>query len=101
ATGHKRNAPTDLGAGRVHGLDEETYVLRVLALAVVDVTADSSGTVWSLIGRPVDREVLLLAVHQRSRRGLRRRSHEDAEMDLLPPPRLNKPPKRGYLPPTR
>src|SRR5262249_657150 len=71
-SGHKRDALTDHGAGRVQGLckDTQVQVQCVFAVPAVDVTSDSSGTVLLLIHCPFDGEVLLPTGHQRrSRRG--------------------------------
>src|SRR5713226_3878327 len=64
AAGHKRDALTDHGAGRVQGLCEDTEVLCVLAVPVINVTSDSSGTVLPLTSSPFEGEVVLPAVHQ-------------------------------------
>src|SRR5262245_28646158 len=66
AAEHNRDTLTDHGAGRVDGLGKDAHVLCVLALVVIDMTGDSSGTVLSLISSPVNSKVFLPAGHQRS-----------------------------------
>jgi hypothetical protein len=63
ASGHKRNALTDHGTGRVQGLCEDAQVQCVLAVPVINITADS-GIALPLISSPFEGEVLLPAVHQ-------------------------------------
>src|SRR5262245_29351267 len=96
AAGYERDALTDDGARCVDGLGHDAEVERILALPVVDITRDTLGTIASLQCRPLDRKIVLPAVHQGGvrhgqgrvrtvthicapRRGRRDRPHQDHE----------------------
>src|SRR5262249_55600025 len=49
APAHGRDALTDHGAGRVQSLGEDTHVLCVLALALIDITGDALGPTTTML----------------------------------------------------